>query len=63
VHVGDVMVDGDNPAAHREPDLALSEKPWLRIMHDLNPRTFTTKPKWYIPAQSWFADLAQFTRD
>jgi len=57
------MVDGDNPAAHREPDLALSEKPWLRIMHDLNPRTFTTKPKWYIPAPSWFADLAQFTRD
>jgi hypothetical protein len=50
--------EGSNPRS-----LALSEKPWLRIMHDLNPRTFTTKPKWYIPAQSWFADLAQFTRD
>jgi len=31
--------------------------PWLYIVHDLNPRAFSTKVKGFVSPQSWFVDL------
>jgi peptide/nickel transport system substrate-binding protein len=32
--------------------------PWLFIVHDLNPRAMSRKVQGFVPAQSWFLDLA-----
>ncbi|MFI5001763.1 MAG: ABC transporter substrate-binding protein [Reyranellales bacterium] len=32
--------------------------PWLYIVHDLNPRAFSKNVQGFVPAQSWFVDLA-----
>jgi hypothetical protein len=31
--------------------------PWLFIVHDLNPRAFSSHVEGFVSAQSWFQDL------
>jgi ABC-type transport system substrate-binding protein len=35
----------------------VKDAPWVFIVHDLNPRTMSSKVKGFVPPQSWFVDL------
>ena len=41
----------------------VDDAPWVWIVHDRNPRAFSPHVKGYIPAQSWFTDLAAISME
>jgi ABC-type transport system substrate-binding protein len=38
-------------------EIMVDDAPWAWVVHDRNPRAFSSKVKGYTPAQSWFTDL------
>ncbi len=36
----------------------VDDPPWLYVVHDRNPRAMSAKVHGFVPAQSWFVDLA-----
>lgn len=57
-----VPTERDNGLASAH-ELIVDEAPWVRIVHDLNPRAMSAKVKGFRPAQSWFQDFTSVYMD